>query len=915
MTLRRPAAHLRRAPSWRRSGDESHWESLIPEGEVLTRVSRPPRAPRPQSAIEGRQLDGWLEHLQRIESELLRAPVHNQVPAFSDRTTSMPALHKEPTGRAWRQPGTPSFSRGSSSCGSPSLCESSPGSQESLHTGFLSPPERRGSWERAHMMQVPRKEQAQLSNIAPVKIGWLPIQRRVMMVDDACNQNQVLDHSASQVKLKQAITPTFQKNRATANRHQDGEVERSHTSPSALGVKTWQIPDQGSPSVKQVPEKRSFPANEGDRPVGWQALRRVWNTNRVSAFPGGRQSNELPTGTSLDPNRKSSPMKTTNTDPLEHTPLHRTTFAEPCKPSTLLQGTNSTDTYKSHTPLRRTGSVQPLRATAPLCTTNSSSQPSHIQTNSAVTTLIPQNKAGFSSITISSRKVSRSASLPSYDTCNPSSRSSESPSPPLAHQSMDPNSRQVTVQRKATIVKVTEQRMMSSPVPSTKTKGTPPTSHGLDTVVHRRKATIIKVTEHRESYSPAKAGSGTRHPEYRHSYTEGLYKENSMWSQGNHLQHKAAPSYHHLDSSNSAVTPNKSTSDPEKNSGTLHRSTLSLFVSNPPAIAAPVPSGVSPKAVGQRSDRPHRPLSCYGNMFGHTEPSKENVTQPAARKWSFGLPQETNINPVNFDSSFISSQTAVKEAGQRAADTLKPNGGQKERLPPEIAVRRAPPCLTLIKAPDPHSHQSQEEVLALNAAAIIANIKLQRQLSKKKTPNGNSEEDSAASPRGNTVTDGGKCVKPHPDQRTIQRPNQSHAAFVPLSLDPERSPQSISLQDALQRSRPDFISRSQGRLRELERRAQERRELADSVDPRSDAALRQRRAQSARCASLNDNLFKPRDRAITEKEMQLRSKRTLAEVKKTKEEEKKRETCLSNRQRVELFKKKLLDQLLQRNNS
>lgn len=50
----------------------------------------------------------------------------------------------------------------------------------------------------------------------------------------------------------------------------------------------------------------------------------------------------------------------------------------------------------------------------------------------------------------------------------------------------------------------------------------------------------------------------------------------------------------------------------------------------------------------------------------------------------------------------------------------------------------------------PNSLQSQEEVLALNAAAVIANIKLQRQLSKEKTPNGKSEKDSAPSPPGNT---------------------------------------------------------------------------------------------------------------------------------------------------------------------
>lgn len=209
MTLRRPAAHLRRAPARRRSGDESYWESLIAERDDSPSVSRPPRAPRPQSAIEGGQLDRWLEHLQRMQGNLLRAPVQDQVPAFNDRTTSVPAYHKEPTGHTW-SPGIPSFSRGSSSCGSPRLCESLLGSQESLQTVFLSPPERRGSWERAHIMQAPNKEQTHLSYLAPVKIGWLPIQRRVT-VADSCKQSQFLDHSAGQVKhnTQQSLKHTF----------------------------------------------------------------------------------------------------------------------------------------------------------------------------------------------------------------------------------------------------------------------------------------------------------------------------------------------------------------------------------------------------------------------------------------------------------------------------------------------------------------------------------------------------------------------------------------------------------------------------------------------------------------------------------------------------------------------------------
>lgn len=51
---------------------------------------------------------------------------------------------------------------------------------------------------------------------------------------------------------------------------------------------------------------------------------------------------------------------------------------------------------------------------------------------------------------------------------------------------------------------------------------------------------------------------------------------------------------------------------------------------------------------------------------------------------------------------------------------------------------------------DPQSSQSPEEVLALNAAAIIANIKLQRQLSKKTSSNVHSETNSSASPQANS---------------------------------------------------------------------------------------------------------------------------------------------------------------------
>ncbi|XP_075999633.1 (E2-independent) E3 ubiquitin-conjugating enzyme FATS [Genypterus blacodes] len=462
---------------------------------------------------------------------------------------------------------------------------------------------------------------------------------------------------------------------------------------------------------------------------------------------------------------------------------------------------------------------------------------------------------------------------------------------------MDPNYGQVTVQRRATIVKVTEHRMTSNPSQYAKRTENSPVHHGSDTVVHRRNATIIKVTEHRESYSPAKT-------EYRRSYTDGGYRQNGICTQG---KLERTPSHDHLASSGTAKSPGSpNTSDsvvPDNNEGTLHRSTLSLILGNPPPT----------EPVGQRSQRPSRPMSCYGNVFGHTESGeRESETRPNARKRSFELPRDTEINLVNPGGGSIRSGTASKEASQ----TLKPNRDETERetLPRDTA-RRMSPCLTLIKAPDPSSQQSAEEVLALNAAAIIANIKLQRQLSKKKTPNGNSEKDSVEPPQGNS--DVRKCTQPDPDQTPVQQQVRPHADSVPPGVDLSSSAKSVSLQEALQRCRPDFISRSQDRVRELEQRAQERRggKLSHSPDPQSDAAPRQKRDPGARLTSLRDNLFKPRDKAITGKEMQHRSRRNLAEVKQKTDEEQKRKVCLSNRQRAELFKKKLLDQVLHRSNN
>ncbi|KAJ0060437.1 hypothetical protein NL108_011526 [Boleophthalmus pectinirostris] len=799
MSLRAPPAPLRK--TWSRSGDESYWESPTRDPSS---APRPERRSRPQSATEGGQFDGWFKHLQRVQQSSNQDQAGQFGDTFRDREAGFPT---------WKAKGGVSSSWGSSSGGT-SLCGSSFGSQESVQSGIPSPPERRDSWEKARISQTPKKEQGRVSFLTPVKIGWLPIKRKVTMVGE---QGRNSDTAGQQVKLKPPITPTLVTNAPPSVKNCSDEEERRSQCEASAGGRTSSWQQQDSTTDKQVPEKRNPAVTVGDAPVSWQALKRSWRLNRVLALPGSSPSTKNQPRTNLDPPASKTFTQTSNVPQDKPELLHRTTFADPSRDSV---------TFK--TPLQRTSSVQPLKA-------------SHIDTASTTKTVIPENKAGFSSITISSRKVCRSSSLP--------------PTPSANQESMD--SRRIMVQRKATIVKVTEQRVTTSPIHSVKPGLNQTASQNLDTVVHRRKATIIKVTEHRETYTP---NDSSRTKEHRHSYTEGLYNENRTWTQENHT----IPSSNPVDSK------------------PIHKSTLNLMIMPPPATVAPTANSeitnVTPK-------RPQRPSSCYGNVFGNSEGADDKKVQPLTRKLSFDSSQRNGFGN-------LAKANGVKTSGQ------------SKNTDGEMVV----PPLTLIKAPD--ADQTPEDVLALNAAAIIANIKLQRQFSKKKTPNGKSENHSAPSPQENSETDAQDSVKD--DSST----NKSHAAaFVPLSNDIQRPAQNVSLQEALLRSRPDFVARSRRRTEELERRAQERRDqLRRGAQAKRRGSAHSRQPQSNSCPGINakDHSLKSSNRNVT-KRQQPPSKRP-SEVKRRQQqqqEEVKREAGL-NRQRAELFKKKLLDQVLQR---
>ncbi|XP_075208364.1 (E2-independent) E3 ubiquitin-conjugating enzyme FATS isoform X1 [Anomaloglossus baeobatrachus] len=122
----------------------------------------------------------------------------------------------------------------------------------------------------------------------------------------------------------------------------------------------------------------------------------------------------------------------------------------------------------------------------------------------------------------------------------------------------------------------------------------------------------------------------------------------------------------------------------------------------------------------------------------------------------------------------------------------------------------------------------------------------------------------------------------------------------------------MSLQEALERHRPDFINNSQERVQKLELMA--RRRKIQKQDPKSTLQkhtlrlINEKRKVFTTPHPLSDNLFKPKERTISEKEMQQRSKRiynSLPEVKKRKDEEEKRMITQSNRARAQLFKKKM----------
>ncbi|XP_059386335.1 uncharacterized protein LOC132121168 [Carassius carassius] len=357
--------------------------------------------------------------------------------------------------------------------------------------------------------------------------------------------------------------------------------------------------------------------------------------------------------------------------------------------------------------------------------------------------------------------------------------------------------------RKALVVKVIEQRTKSTtsrPIVSNSGSDHEEIDHG---VVLRRKATIVKMTEQRERFSPS---------QYRHSYTEGI---------------------------NQAQLTNESKFNPSPLNQTLtislepggnqwrsqHRSSLSLYLNNLNT------SSTAGEKNTQKYKPPRRPLSCDTSLFNCTKA----VTHPAFHNKISPAPQKTNIDLVLSFSS---------EARRCSASSGEDRSARKEGLEwdrrPEEPISAIKP-LMLLKAADNSADLSADTVLALNTAAVIANIKLRAQ--QRRTTSHTATAVCLTEVRGQSEHRELKEEAAGANGKDKICPAEQCVDFVPFESQNDLSETALaplSLSEALAIRRPGFIQRSQARVRALERRSQERQNSHSSLQTSESGASEMR---------------------------------------------------------------------------
>ncbi|KAL7869566.1 hypothetical protein AOLI_G00135540 [Acnodon oligacanthus] len=879
-------SHLRWTPEWRRSGDESYWEGQVAQAD------RPPHAARPQSCIEGRLMDDWLHTLEMLQAH----PVQQQVPVFVDRTASMPVLPNKMVTGSLNYPSCPYFQKRE---WTPSISrspgDSSLDSLDSLDSGL-------DTHHKAQIKVAPSAQKPKLCRLAPVRIGWLPLQRHVVMTS---SPNTAHHHgNTSQVKLKPPITPVLSSTSVKAAGSESGDkpAELSGVGGSSGVQRPWRIPGhnsaQATGSGNHAPAGRDHDTahdltSRGQMPRSQNSElppnSLMWTTpvQRRGSVP---QSSSFNDG-SPPPKHSSSISSITITSRkvVRSSSLPDTSLPPQAggrAPSPMAANSHQTDLAKyPHSQYSR--QVTPLRK--------------------AVVVKVIEQRAETSKVLQACDKDNPVDTFPCHQPPGEGSSSSNLPfrrSPAPAIFNLTSTENHTT----PASVSVPARDNFPPTISSVASRDSPVLTNlaipeTYQPVVLRRKATIVKV-EHRESYRHEAKGR----LEQRHSYTEGFRATRSVTFTRNPSYANTEPLLTNEPSLAESVQARKSNERVKE----LHRSTLSFQLSSPSPKGPPLDNSHSP--VGRR---PRRPASCYASMFIPPEPSGNDSKDPGFQSTSSALPQKTNIDP-GCSTGSSSNRRWSTGGGAWSRDEIYPGRdssagdvGQRQR---ESALLGNQQPLTLIKVPESSAEATRNAVVALNAAAVIANIKWQSQQRKSAQSQSSTKGDidplsqhkTAERGEGDEVCNGEQHAEVDlpVEHRTAACVKHWHAEFVPFQTTDKSPSNTDTLSKALEQQRPDFIRHSKARVQALQKRVRERRQLHSHTPT-------QTTMQSQR-----DNISKSQDRNISVKKQQQQQFRQiyshLPEVKRRKEDERRRLAFQTNRSRAELFKKKILEQVLHR---
>ncbi|XP_077094340.1 uncharacterized protein LOC143746428 isoform X2 [Siphateles boraxobius] len=415
----------------------------------------------------------------------------------------------------------------------------------------------------------------------------------------------------------------------------------------------------------------------------------------------------------------------------------------------------------------------------------------------------------------------------------------------------------------------------------------------------RHKAVVVTVEECREHHCDNETPSSLQAPPvHRHSYT----MEDEQTDSSPPLKRHIFRSCIHLELlpsrlSKSTLYLDKSLSIPLRQ--TLYRSTLSLSLGKP-----------------SFTQTPEKPRTMIQPKMPFIDWDMANIAVDGKERHSQHLKDDSTINGSAFKNNagsgsdiLCSTLTSLpfRTICNSSSAVFRLNGKANDVLGPPQCNLRARQAFS--KPSEPILNKMVDSAVIFKTSNVLSVKRL-----KSATSYSELEDQETQSSKRTGVPQ--VYERPPHEVRTVFHTAEKVRRLIECPVSPHLTnctcgsrtdqqatkPQLLSLREALELFRPDFISRSQNRVRRLELKARERRSLQTAEFIMG-------------VEMANHNLFKPRDRAISGKEMQWRSRRIynkLPEVAKKKEAARKRLVSETNRLRAEVFKKKLLDQILQR---